>query len=386
MEQISGVENKVVQGVYLTSAPLLSLASNTNKIVDGNTLEYTGSITVSTDGVYTFDYSVNLSDYQRSCNGVDLYMDCVYDLEISIKDLCGNEKILSGPFTTSIGDYQGFNFNADNPSVQSINTLNVSLTKGTYTLVKRLKVNKEVFDFYFDYYFNESNNCLIAYDDFLFAERGKIPENPCDYDCSQSACELELGADYADHLSKFSSPDQLSQQEYDYAIASCMEPCSEKKDSEMIHDMMEIDVFPGGQYAEYQVLTDGTYSASSSPLSVYNVTTKLPKGDGTLMWKKPIENGTLTDYKDKYGNISYITIRELIPGTYEPEIDLTATPTTNPVTGALMVKPSELMHFKDFILNWDPVWAKYLVEYHPEYYACLLYTSPSPRDRTHHLV
>ena len=319
------------------NANLMNL-NNTNY----NSLEVNTQILVLADNTsYDFSYIVDGAFYDVECWKTEACYDCVYDLTISLIDECGNE-MFTTPINQTIGDMPGVN----NSGSKTCNTttrhyatgsLVVELDAGNYTLTKRLSVNKDALNEYAKEYV-EDNSCLKTYQEFLDATSDMFNASDCNLDCQSCKEDLGLLSDFITNGGTEAEWNEL----YEECDALCDQyesPC------QVSYNMMLSDVSPGGQYALY----DYSNWSSNDVLSVLNTSNKLPKKFSNplwISWKYPVdENGNATHYLDAYGNESFVTDLE---------------------TGS-RIHPEDLSNVKDFILNWQPSWAKALVYYHPEY-------------------
>ncbi len=217
------------------------------------------AFTVSGNGaLYKFNYALNKNTYQAlSCSGKNYCLDCIYDLEITlIKDECGEIKYQN---KTTVGNLTNLNFLCLDAGAEIVIPFDVTLDVGSYTITKKLTVNKEVAEKYADSILNDPNNtCLKTFDDFYNEAWNNRDTNRCKEACD--ACMAESNAAETAAL-----------------IAKAAKAC----DSLWCHPQMATqcdiarmsminDLRPGGQYAVYKD-DNGNINLGYSPVSVFNV-------------------------------------------------------------------------------------------------------------------
>ncbi|MBC7383498.1 MAG: hypothetical protein H7296_11005 [Bacteroidia bacterium] len=264
------------------------------------------SIVVSTQSDYELHYTVSNTAYQAAlCNGIQLCLSCVYDLQLKIIDnySCNHEMydtaIVVKPFTFTNG---AMNVNDACPaSTLAFNSANfpspfkVNLPVGSYTIIKSLKVNDAAANAYVDHYLNRFKvECNSIYDDILAEQLALVDSAACnitDSGATENRCDIARMA-------------------------------------------MLSDLNPGGQYG----LIDWSNNTATEPTSVFNLTNSLPQPQAN--WKHPIGH-----YKDENGVIVQIT---------------------DPITNAYIF-PEQLNTLSEFLAIWKESFAESLLPYHPEY-------------------
>lgn len=309
-------------------------ADQDNNIIspDGRTLTVNTQLTVTSPQTYSFSYSLTGAKFSPGCLPVDVCYQCVYDMNISIRNQCGTALIdttkLVGSFDTACA-HSAASFTI-NPG-----DLDVSLDIGVYTVTKTLAVNDSVMELYWENYLAQST-CVRTEQSFIDSALANVDTSGCNIVCDtcgdnefQSACEAS-------------------------------------------YQMMLSDVSPGGQYAEY--LVSGSPAPTQYPLSVLNdVSNALPMLYAN--WRHPREIDSLMYYtridsvhyfEADDTTISRIALVQTSSTTYSPAIVGTANIVM--VNGTPTVEPFELADVNDFAVTyWKPSWAKSLVIYHPEY-------------------
>ncbi|RYZ54482.1 MAG: hypothetical protein EOP49_05080, partial [Sphingobacteriales bacterium] len=200
--------------------------------------------------------------------------------------------------------------------------------------------------------------------------------------------------------------------EFDNSLKVCRQICAAPVSICSVSEMMLLsDVSPNGQYGLTEGITydvpeespvggeeeevevpddvpapvptmDEIQQDITSELSVFNEYNKLlrngtsPIGYDTMAGSSAanvtvMEVQSLSSWKypspvyaDEQGVPAKVPIVEVGTGVYSPPIEPT---TPQSEINALMVSPQYLDNVKDFLLAWNPSWAKSLIKYHPEY-------------------
>lgn len=256
---------------------------------------------------HTFWYQFQPEDYVLSCNSI--CFDCHYDLEVKIID---EEGTVVHTKNTSFGpSVHDANCAPNDPQYLwdgAGNEFSVQLARGTYYIYKKLSVNTDYVDTYWDLY-KASADCLNDYDHF--------------YDIAYN----DLGdCDVDDPVESTSLCDQF-------------------------YHRMVMDLSPDGQYGSTNSnsAADGSYIDGSFSYSVFNDDEAQNKLDlyrsdfwganNEATWRKP-----LRPYKDADGNEPLISDGE---GAWK--------------------KAHEVSSYQVLVANWSNSFAESLIEYHPEY-------------------
>ncbi|MBL4706555.1 MAG: hypothetical protein JKY54_18650, partial [Flavobacteriales bacterium] len=344
-------------------------AATTNNLTPaGNALVYSQEILVSTAGNYKFSYDLSVDAYTDPCTP-DLCFNCVYDLEITVTDECGNILIdlngdpvqyvvTEGHFTTDSNDSIIFTTDCSaNPYQSPSYAWPVLLGVGNYTVTKTLTVNNDAINYAFNEYIDPDNNdCILTLDDFITEYITNVDLSGCDPSCDD--CVLAMGT-----VDDFVALGLGNAQNWQDLIDECMEPCVDKSFCEVVYEIMLSDMSPASQYGAYQNIA-GVNNVSGQPLSVYNI--------GSILsghWKIPsFDDGTTVKnyYVDDNGDQARVDII-VSGGTYTPNVVNTGLVLLDGGTGQYYTNPSNLLSVYDFIYEWEPSWAQSLVIYHPEY-------------------
>jgi RHS repeat-associated protein len=432
-------EEKVVATALAGNAPAnvnqipgLNIYPKTSQYIDYNDGNYT-SVNIADNGAltfkkkivpdisctYNFFYDLTVPQFTDACIPNFCY-DCGYDLEITLTDECGAPVYTQ---SASVGTIQGgpIDFTCGSPihfsSTGFSPAFNKFLTAGKeYFLTKVLTINTSYMNQYLNHYLqNASSNCVHNLHYFDSLALGSI--NPADCHMSCSTCSASVLTYFAQHsVTANADPNSpsydpnyilMTPAQRDQLIDECMKPCKPATLCQTEFEMMQQDMRPTGQYAQYNV-TGSTYDASTYALSVFNDKNTLristiygfPNGAsaGTPFtpydisikshWRNPeyynttnhnfsTPDGTVSKnhYFDANGNVSKTRIIQLPSGSYYPDVVATAT-TNNPdaqgvhsdATG-LWTHPENLKNLKDFIFAYsnNPQWAYSLVKNHPEF-------------------
>lgn len=370
LEAIASENNAAVQ----LTADLFNLDADGNSLsnainADGDAVEFTTQLGVSYTSEYQFLYHLNVDTLFDECLKENICFNCVYDLELQVKDECGailyQSETTVGHFTT-VNDAIVFNTDCSAPSTELDETISFNLTLpiGTYTVSKILTINEAARDFYIHAYLDPANNnCIQTLEDFENEWLSQIDTNDCFISCEE--CAASLG-----NRDDFVSQGKGTAMEYDLLMEACNEPCQDITLCDAAYEMLLADVSPGGQYAEF--LTDQNVNDPSLfPLSVLHTSNSLPDSDADWRHPNAIINGiTYPNYLEEDGSISRIEISLDVNGVPSPAVLNNATDIfTDPVTGQLYTLPEKLLSHNDFISAFSshPNWARSLVTYHPEY-------------------
>lgn len=305
------------------ASPMAVNLSDKNELnQDGTSLVISQEILVSTPGDYTFTYDITPETFQASdCDGVDLCLDCVYDLTISVKNECGEEMLSNGVVTETIGPFQNIDGTCNADATFSLGQNNeiqaLALVVGSYKVVKTLTVNADALEAYLALRL-ANDNCLRTLDDFVQEAIDTVDLSGCNIDPCRFNCELSVGS-----FEDFGG----TQAAYDQAIADCKAECATASYCEGFLEILKYDVSPGGQYALYE--DENGVRDLGLDLSIFN----LNGNDLQGTWKTPVGG-----YKNEDGTDAFVN----------------------------GVAPENLS-LDDFIENWQTSWANALVTFHPQY-------------------
>ncbi|MBN4061735.1 hypothetical protein JYU20_00880, partial [Bacteroidales bacterium AH-315-I05] len=328
------------------NAPVImtsDLTQHTN--TETNAYNVNHPIMVTSPGTYKFTYDFTTETFQDACIPSNICFDCIYEVEMSIKNECGEEMLpdvtgdgLGDPINELVGNVNPFDITCDGPVTFSLtpSPLQIDFTEvGNYQLHKTLRVSDLPIEFYSEQYI-ENNTCSLTFQDFLDQEMAAIDFSGCNIDPCEHQCLLELGT-----LQQFLDGGG-SQTDYEALFDACQNDCNTAINDpcEQAKLMLLADLMPSGQYAKYE-FTGGTISTTDL-FSIFNFASRLTthssaSGAANPPWEHPI-----TPYKDPDG----------IPAMV--------------LFNGVLTLPEDLPVL-EFITNFKPSWAESLLEYHPEY-------------------
>lgn len=355
---------------------------------DGTAYTVNRFILVTSEKEYRFDYGFTPEDFSDNCIP-DFCADCVYDLEISVTDECGNYVVgnpgLTGPYKERIpGSALNAECEANDPfAFNAVATLNV----GAYNVVKKLSIATDALETYLDIMM-EQDTCLKELADFY-----EMPDvSDCYITCETCLESLGSEQDFVTANQAELGGENQARQAWLSLKEQCESLCADsyKDECSLGYEMMLQDVSPLGQYARH---TAG--DASSFPLSVLNLSNELPKRSASQFnnpfsggsqagssvfssqpsatWKNPrylnpVTQTWMNGYYDDNGNRVQVFLTTDINGNLSPVPAAGVTPMTDPLTGEPYIYPEQLAFTVDFVNAWLPSFARSLVVYHPEYF------------------
>ncbi|WNJ21552.1 hypothetical protein [Pontibacter sp. G13] len=284
-------------------------------------------------GDIELNYELTPGSLSGSCGAGTYCYECVYNFNLSITDQETGEVIFShdeqlGP--TVLDDQ------CNSPSVISVlnGTVVPNLEPGRYLFKKKLSVYDNALSEYLELYLT-SSPCVEGPGSFNQNAYASVDVTGCNITPCEAICLATHGETLEEYQVEHPGATHLDWQN---ALAQCEVECDGPlNECEAIYRQMLLDVSPGGQYALYTELSDGTYEATES-LSVLNTQTNILGSPG----------GNDHHYSDP--GISYLNSDNtpaLVNGNSPNQLSL-----------------------EEFIDNWDPHWARQLVEFHPEF--CLV--------------
>lgn len=380
---------------------------------------------IALNSEHNFHYKIKNDNFFTADRCDDKYA-FVYDLKLSLKDQCADEKFPlheSHPapdfkeYIRQLGvQYIGSSPGTINPEISiDFETL---LHQEPHSLLKELKVNQDVLNFYADAYIDKVRNAEGGTNCYLDPVTFAVPAaylNPqdCYTDCLECRNGIgtknafivsQLKAHYNNQTFAILNPatptvtftnsatdinleEDIDQEDVTGLIVqfaanweklnlSCNMLCQPSFGSDCLGDEQALltDVSPSGQYGAGAVQTNAPISPPefgvTDELSVFNTDNVLYSGGTTTghNWRNPA-----TPYKDDQGNESLIEVQLVEPGVYNPEILTGVVPVISTETAPngdpiLTVRPEQLLHVSDFLNTyWKATWAQSLVQYHPEY-------------------
>ncbi len=304
---IKDAGGKVIVTALAGDAPakLQPLASaGSTQVIEADLLEYgqseipdgyllTSPITIIKDQDYEFKYSLSPETYSKLCNGSTLYcLDCIYDLEISIVDECGQEYLkgdltnptVSTPIIRKVGPASingvcesgntGYNISQEAlPQKASNGNIKISLPKGNYFINRKITVNSEARENYLQNVVAVQQCKTLA--QFEAEEGAKVNLERC-HPCEAYNAAKKKGGDVKQHYindvytARFeqdpnvsTTPEQVATRkaaigvEFDLTKTNCdidVDPC------EVYKAAILSDVAPHGLYGNISLTVSTNYS------------------------------------------------------------------------------------------------------------------------------
>lgn len=334
----------------------LHLLEEDNRIDEANqSILSNKTLLISKTTAVSFTYALTPPAYStRYCDGTNVCYDCVYDLEIDVKDECG---ALLWHVAQPIGSLAALTSCSSTPVNLS---QSVTLNAGNYYISKKLTISENAINSYLADYRNRI--CVQPVEPFLPAAGLANGADPCNAGCN-TCPTVTINQSYT------VTQRDGSTRTVSYPISklgsnsgNCTLLCGQEVTSPCKTALLAMlsDVSPGGQYAEFRDTTvrdainpSGITNPAIFQLSVLNEANQLPVRNAN--WRNP---GFA--YQNKNGTEAYIELNEDdLPAHMEVDII--------DRDGKRFVKPQYLNRVEDFISYWQPQWANSLVMYHPEY-------------------
>ena len=260
------------------STPLINNLNDPQNFV----LEIGNSFFAAAGETQSIDYAVTVPVYTDANCAPNLCMDCIYELEISVKDQCG-EEILDGdgstPGNQAVSQVLGrYAPNSNPPFSVSCPSPNTSLNftfgtpstpftfnvpkNGTYYLTKTLKLSTLPLQYYAQQFISSNTNtCVTPLSSFQNDALQDIDISNCvNFDCSNCTTAVNSA------VVNMNPP--LSQAQIDLLIEKCQLKCDMKNMCKSREKLMRMQFKPGGYFAKYN--TGGPNYASTSPYSIFN--------------------------------------------------------------------------------------------------------------------
>jgi len=349
--QVDALDSYNTTGTSLTDNLILKNKKNYNDYE----LVVNSSIFVDKDNdLQTINYSFTPADFRDACmESKNLCFDCFYDLELSIKDECGNDLINTsgdpgnpqyGPLVVFIGtplnETPVINNNCETPAVQySLPPVvgNITFPKvGTYFITKKLKVSTMPVEDYWNFYSHQqsflNNTCVKSIWEFLPQAAGEVDFSSCNFTCEQ--CTTALNAYATQNGISTSSPT------YTFLLSECNNNCN---NIETYNDPCEA-------YRE-QMMADLTPTADWK---------NLPNDNGQYVVVSYDGLGNPTDVKFGGHNNN---LNSYVNYTYYDD-DMTTVSSVKDDNG--IFRPASSLTPKEFLENFKPSWAKSVLITHPE--------------------
>lgn len=327
-----------------------------NKCKEVNTTFFVASASVE-----GYVYHTTLGSFASTCVTNPVCYDCVYDLELSIKDDCGNEifdydaNVTTAPgFTASIGKQPpyapvtcGSGPTGTLIAGATLNTpVNITFPKaGVYSVYKKICVSDDPLIDYTNHFVDnrcDDKKCflmdsILAMMDFSACNQtmtctqcndlvtAYAPNNGT-VAVSGTPVDLGGGVVYTPTLAVNGEP--LTPQQVSQLLENCEKLCPPKTTCEKYKKALLMDFYPGGQYA------DTVVNGPNWQYSIFNPSNSLPSN-------VQFNTGTLV-YQNAIGNADFVQLNSV----NVPILSLTK---------------------NQYIQYYRQSWAKALLPYHPEY-------------------
>ena len=390
---------------------------------------------IDTDIERKFNYDLTIPKYNRidECDGgspITNCYNCVLDLEISLKDDCGDS--YTGGDTTFTEQLEADAECSEKPFSKEFVMGKDDYKQGSIGITKKLTINEDKLDEYWQSYLNNPLNCVKTKQDFFNAQFALLDTDNCSYDCDD--CKTALVAEFGDLIasdhnsgdspdsypnpyntvlnsanflsSTLSDNEKQRYGEYLAAIKACNALCDESNRCVTALTSMIMDMAPGGQYGliekggpteestglglNEEGLVDNSFDPGKDfesladlsaedlveylkqfPLSIFNLSNILPKyesGQNNLFNKtEPIWKNPKGILRNEEGVASFVEVVLQEDGvTIIPALASNVSLNSS-VPGSYNVRPQFLKNVKDFLRVWEPSWAINYVHMHPEF-------------------
>lgn len=263
------------------------LTDSSNNLVKGFTIESSKGLLVTKAGDNIFRYNFNPGEVViPGCKPGDIvHYDCLYDLEITISDDCGNQPFGGKPFVYKASNFVPGQIDTTVAPTQGFSWLQTfSLKEGSYTITKKLTVSTDALNFYRDSVFLKHNTC-ISLQEFVnyYQQVFLATSTDCKPTCESCKTALGMPATFRTlylQMNSITSPtaedEALITQAYKEAMSACDALCgTNDTEFDAIRYAMRQDMVPPfGQYANPdnadQFSIFAFQSGTSGPLKYQN--------------------------------------------------------------------------------------------------------------------
>jgi RHS repeat-associated protein len=316
---------------------------------------------VSSASIEGYIYHTTLGSFASTCITNPVCYDCVYDLELSIKDDCGNEvfdydaNVTTAPgFTASIGKQPpyipvtcGSGPTGTLIAGATLNTpINITFPKaGVYSVYKKICVSDDPVIDYTNHFVD--NRCDDKKCSLMDSILSMMDFSACNLTMTCSQCNelvngyspsngtvavsgtpVDLGGGQIYTPTVAVNAGTLTPQQLSEALENCDKLCPPKTTCEKYKKALLMDFYPGGQYA------DTVVNGPKWQYSIFNASNSLPSNI-------QFNTGTLV-YQNAIGNADFVQLNNV----------------NIPILALTKIQ---------YIQYYRKSWAKALLQYHPEY-------------------
>lgn len=277
---IAGMDN--LDSNAVGPAVLVNLVDSTENSYENDALITRRTFLVTHESDYKFVYSINGKSLNPGCVPANFCLDCVYDLNISLTNMCNKEelkgdynqpsnkvlinKTIGGALVDTLcqtPSKNNYSFKTDTLPQKASATdsfITVRLYPGEYTVTKTLRVNKDALEFYTEAYL-KSQNCktVATLENEIWST---MDTTSCEITCV--SCNTKLGTQqrYLDSaLAKLKRFDTSVVFTYADTVSIVRRYVQSKKECDKLcdtifdmcgsfYEILKADVSPGGLYGK----------------------------------------------------------------------------------------------------------------------------------------
>jgi len=326
-----------------------------NQYIEGRSIKSTKNFLVANTSLHKFVYELFPESLEiKTCDSSDFCYDCVYDLDIKLTDDCGNliHQLVRNNYNPDNALVYYFDTTCTNETPPILDSFELVLGVGSYSVTKSLTINSQAIDYYFNDY-KAKDTCIRTFEDFYADALAEIDFSGCEVTCSSCLASLGTRQDFVNNfLNKIISLDSpvvytdndiaQANTAYDQLKTTCDMLCDSMNICDAKYLLMLQDMSPkGGQYATYDPATFTSTDAAS------------------------IFHGTANFFTGLTGNT--VPLFQFSGLVYTNSIGIPDTIWKENIDGELVPYLPNILSAEEFILYWKPSWAKALVRFHPEY-------------------
>jgi len=184
-----------------TSATVTTkLLTAENNLIRGTAIESVKGLIVTKAGNHYFSYSLSPESLGlANCDSTTICYDCLYDLEISVKDDCNNQTMPGDSAYRYV--HRNFSFGSIDTTCSAAAAFSLTdtlfLQVGSYTVTKHLSINDEAMQYYRDSVYLKQNTCK-SYEDIV-AEQTTLIKSQLG-DCTPDTLNVPDYKSYRDQM------------------------------------------------------------------------------------------------------------------------------------------------------------------------------------------